>query len=85
MEDTGKAAVAEFIGTFALIFFGAGTIIATGNTDQLAIALAHGLTIAIMVSMMVHISAAVFNPAIQVVLSLTGKMPTVLSALDMVT
>ena len=26
MESTGKAAVAEFIGTFALIFFGAGAI-----------------------------------------------------------
>jgi len=84
MEDIGKAAVAEFIGTFALIFFGAGTIIATGNTDQLAIALAHGLTIAIMVSLMVHISGAVFNPAIQAALWVTGKMPTVRSAVYIV-
>src|SRR5207249_1400518 len=84
MEDTGKAAVAEFVGTFALIFFGAGTIIATGNTDQLAIALDHGLTIAIMVSLMVHISGAVFNPAIQVALWVTGKMPTVRSAVYIV-
>ena len=84
MEDTGKAAVAEFIGTFALVFFGAGTIIATGNTDQLAIAFAHGLTIAIMVSLMVHISGAVFNPAIQAALWVTGKMPTVRSAVYIV-
>ena len=84
MEDIGKAAVAEFVGTFALIFFGAGTIIATGNTDQLAIALAHGLTIAIMVSLMVHISGAVFNPAIQAALWVTGKMPTVRSAVYIV-
>jgi MIP family channel proteins len=76
VESTGKAAVAEFIGTFALIFFGAGTIIATGNGNLLAIALAHGLAIAIMVSLMAHISGGVFNPAIQIALWVTGKMPT---------
>jgi MIP family channel proteins len=80
VETTGKAAVAEFIGTFALIFFGAGTIIATGNGDTLAIAFAHGLAIAIMVSLMVHISGGVFNPAIQVALWVTGKMPSRRSA-----
>jgi len=76
VESTGKAAVAEFIGTFALIFFGAGTVIATGNGNLLAIALAHGLAIAIMVSLMGHISGGVFNPAIQIALWVTGKMPT---------
>src|SRR5262245_20952292 len=80
VETTGKAAVAEFIGTFALIFFGAGTIIATGNGDTLAIAFAHGLAIAIMVSLMVHISGGVFNPAIQAALWVTGRMPTGRSA-----
>ena len=75
MEDTGKAALAEFIGTFALIFFGAGSIILTQGADIVAIALAHGLAIAIMVSMMAHLSGGVFNPAIQVALWLTGKMP----------
>jgi len=84
VEGTGTGAVAEFIGTFAFVFFGAGTIIATGNTDQLAIALASGLTIAIMVSSMLHISGAVFNPAIQAALWVTGKMPTVRSAVYIV-
>jgi aquaporin TIP len=74
VENTGKAAVAEFIGTFALIFFGAGSIIATQGGDLLAIALAHGLTIAIMVSLMAHLSGGVFNPAIQIALLVTGKM-----------
>lgn len=73
MDSTGKAAIAEFIGTFALIFFGAGAIIAGG--DLLSIALAHGLAIAIMVSLMAHISGGVFNPAIQIALFVTGKMP----------
>jgi len=84
VESTGKAAVAEFIGTFALIFFGAGTIIATGNGDLLAIAFAHGLAIAIMVSLMAHISGGVFNPAIQIALWVTGKMPTRRSAVYIV-
>ncbi len=78
MENTGRAAVAEFVGTFALIFFGAGAIIAGG--DLLSIALAHGLAIAIMVSLMAHISGGVFNPAIQIALFVTGKMPAVRSA-----
>jgi MIP family channel proteins len=84
VETTGKAAVAEFVGTFALIFFGAGTIIATGNGDLLAIAFAYGLAMAIMVTLMAHISGGVFNPAIQVALWVTGKMPTRRSAVYIV-
>jgi MIP family channel proteins len=76
VENTGKAAIAEFIGTFALIFFGAGAIIMTQGGDLVAIALAHGLAIGIMVSMMAHLSGGVFNPAIQVGLWVTGKMGT---------
>jgi aquaporin Z len=76
VDNVGKAAVAEFIGTFALIFFGAGAIVMTGNGDLVAIALAHGLAIAIMVSLMAHISGGVFNPAIQIALWVTGKMPS---------
>lgn len=84
MENVGKAAVAEFIGTFALIFFGAGAIVMTGGTDLVAIALAHGLAIAIMVSLMAHTSGGVFNPAIQIALWVTGKMPTTRSAVYIV-
>ena len=76
VDNVGKAAVAEFVGTFALIFFGAGAIIMTGGSDLVAIALAHGLAIAIMVSIMAHLSGGVFNPAIQIALWVTGKMPT---------
>lgn len=76
MENTGKAVVAEFIGTFALIFFGAGSVILAlnGQLDLVGVALAHGLVIAIMVSQMAHISGGVFNPAIQIALWVTGKM-----------
>ncbi len=78
MEDLNRAVVAEFIGTFALIFFGAGAVILAGNgqLDLVGVALAHGLVIAVMVSQMGHLSGGVFNPAIQISLWVTGKMPS---------
>ena len=78
VEDTPKAAVAEFVGTFALIFFGAGsvTLYLNGQLDLVGVALAHGLVMAVMVSQMAHLSGGVFNPAIQVALWVTGKMST---------
>src|SRR4029453_5592385 len=55
--------LAEFIGTFALIFVGIGAIKTAGN-DVLAVALAHGLTIAAFVSATLHISGGQLNPAV---------------------
>ncbi len=86
MERIERAAVAEFIGTFALIFFGAGAVIlyANGKVDLVGVAFATGLTIAIMVSQMGHLSGGVFNPAIQAALWATGKMSTTRSAVYIV-
>ncbi len=71
-----KALIAEFIGTFALIFIGVGAIAAdhtTGGKLGLAgIALAHGLTIAVMASAVGAISGGHFNPAVTIAL-LTAK------------
>lgn len=47
--------VAEFIGTFALVFVGIGAIKTAGH-DVLAVAMAHGLTIAAFASATMHIS-----------------------------
>src|SRR2546423_5404959 len=55
--------LAEFIGTFALIFVGIGAIKTAGH-DVLGVALAHGLTIAAFVSATLHISGGNFNPAV---------------------
>jgi aquaporin TIP len=67
-RDVLRRAVAEFVGTFALIFVGAGSIMtAAGPADQsplLAAALAHGLVIAVFASAVGHISGAHFNPAV---------------------
>jgi MIP family channel proteins len=67
-----KQCVAEFIGTFALIFVGVGAIY--HNAGLLAIALAHGLTIAVMVSATGAISGGQLNPAVTFGLLIGGKM-----------
>jgi aquaporin Z len=66
--------LAEFVGAFTLIFIGAGAIMHTGGQNLVAIALAHGLAIATMVSAMGHISGAHFNPAITISAWVTQKI-----------
>jgi MIP family channel proteins len=68
----GRRCVAEFIGTFALIFVGVGAIY--HNAGLLAVALAHGLTIAVMVSATGAISGGQLNPAVTFGLLVGGKM-----------
>jgi aquaporin TIP len=66
-EDSLRRAVAEFIGTFTLIFIGVGSIVAANNIHDpslIGIALAHGVAIAVMVSALGHISGGHFNPAV---------------------
>jgi aquaporin Z len=76
VEGTGRAAVAEFVATFALVFVGAGAVIlnANGQLDLTGVALAHGLVLAIMVSITVHLSGGMVNPAVAVSLWVTGKV-----------
>ena len=66
--NTTQKALAEFIGTLALIFIGVGSVCAdqltNGGVGLVGIALAHGLTIAVMVSALGHISGGHFNPAV---------------------
>ena len=65
--------LAEFIGTFALIFVGIGAIKTAGH-DVLGIALAHGLTIAVFASATMHISGGNLNPAVTFGLLVGGQM-----------
>jgi len=58
-----RRGAAEFVGTFTLIFIGGGAGAISGN-DIVAVALANGLAIGIMVSNFGHISGGLFNPAI---------------------
>ena len=62
--DTVQRAIAEFVGTFALLFIGAGAASIYGTSDIVAIAIATGLAIAVMVTAVGHISGGHFNPAV---------------------
>ncbi len=75
MRDSVRRLIVESIGPFALTLIGAGAIIATGGQDLVAIALAHGLAIGLMVAAAGHISGGVYNPALTVGLAVTGKLP----------
>ena len=78
--STTQKAIAEFVGTLALIFIGAGSICANqflgGGVGLVGIALAHGLTIAVMVSAIGHISGGHINPAVTIGAWAAGKIPT---------
>ncbi|PYJ03643.1 MAG: aquaporin [Verrucomicrobia bacterium] len=67
-----KPCVAEFIGTFTLIFVGVGAIYQ--NAGLLAVAFAHGLAIAVMVSATGAISGGHLNPAVSFGLWVGGKI-----------
>jgi MIP family channel proteins len=76
-----KKCIAEFVGTFALIFIGVGAIHnaadPTAGVGLLGVALAHGLAIAVMVSATGGISGGHLNPAVTLGILTGGKMKPV--------
>ncbi len=70
MKGITKSVIAEFLGTFALCFIGAGVICTNqwsgGAVGLLGVAIAHGTVLAVMVSALGHISGGHFNPAVTV-------------------
>jgi MIP family channel proteins len=74
MRPLAQALAAEAIGTFALVFAGAGAIMVdekTGALGQVGIALTFGLVIMAMIYAVGHISGAHFNPAVSFAFALT--------------
>ncbi|MFA0742238.1 MAG: hypothetical protein DFNUSKGM_002360 [Candidatus Fervidibacter sacchari] len=82
--------VAEFIGTFALVFVGCGAIISQGVLEgikvtagvvevnplsHLTIALAFGLTVMVVVYAIGNLSAAHINPAVTIGFAVAGRFP----------
>jgi aquaporin Z len=80
--------LAEFIGTFTLIFIGAGSIclneMTHGGVGLLGIAVAHGLALAVMVSALAHISGGKFNPAVSLAVWAGGQQSTILTFTEIV-
>jgi MIP family channel proteins len=81
MYNTGQKLVAEFIGTFTLLFFGVGSICfaqqaGASGPGLVGIALAHGLAIAVMVAAVGHISGGHFNPAVTAAFWVTRRQGT---------
>ena len=73
-----RALLAEAIGTFALVFAGAGAIMVDAETQALGrvgVALTFGLVIMAMIYAVGHISGAHFNPAVTFAFSLTRHFP----------
>src|SRR5438874_6119692 len=87
MYSTSQKLIAEFLGTFALIFFGAGSVCTdqylhgAGGLGLLGIALAHGIAIGVMVSALGHISGGHFNPAITMGFLITRRIKPPLAVL----
>jgi len=76
MRSIAEQGVAEVIGTMALVFIGAGSVViaGAGASSLLGVALAHGLVLAVMVSSFGHISGGHFNPAVTISAWVAGKI-----------
>jgi aquaporin NIP len=73
-----RSLVAEAIGTFALVFAGAGAVMVDAKTHQLGhvgIAITFGLVIMVMIYAVGHISGAHFNAAVTFSFALTRHFP----------
>ncbi len=87
MYSLPQKLIAEFVGTFALIFFGVGAICADqylrasgqGSFGLLGVAIAYGLAYAIMVTAVGHISGGHLNPAVTIAFWVTKRLGTLQS------
>ncbi|MFL5591412.1 MAG: MIP/aquaporin family protein [Ktedonobacteraceae bacterium] len=83
-----KPLIAELIGTFVFVFIGAGSIITNtlthGAIGLLGIALAHGLALAIVITIFAATSGGHINPAVTIAMLVTRRIAPLLGILYIV-
>ena len=74
-----QAAIAETVGTFALVFAGTGAVMidatTNGGVTHVGIGLTFGLIVFVMISAVGHISGAHFNPAVTLAFASARHFP----------
>lgn len=87
MPASARNFVAEFVGTFALVFIGGGSIMMAGAANHaglLTVALAHGITLGVMVAATMHVSGGQLNPSITLGLLAARRITPSLAAVHIV-
>jgi aquaporin TIP len=88
MRSTLRPLAAEFLGTFAFVFVGAGIVVTNTARNDLfgigGVAFAHAFAFAIMVTATMRISGGHLNPAVTFAVWMTGRLRLRVAALYVV-
>lgn len=77
-SSLARRALADAIGTFALVFVGCGAVVVDalhGGLGHVGVSAAFGLVVAVMIYATGHLSGAHFNPAVTVAFAAIGAFP----------